>query len=98
MNHVYLTDDEIKQLALPVLVEHGIGTDIGLDRLNVVSPVFDEETGIWSLEVMHPASAALDARSSISAGSEVAQVILRAGDPRFFVVRHRFDVTSRDAA
>lgn len=98
MNHVYLSDDEIKQLALPLLNAPGLGSVVACEDLVVTGPTLEEDPDTWLLEVRHRAGERLDAMRSILASVTLKQSVSRRGDPRVFVIRHRFDRDARSAA
>lgn len=98
MNQVHLSDDEIKQLALPLLNQPGLGHGLTERDLLVSGPELEGDPDIWRLEVLHPAGAKLDVDLSISAGSSFTQSVFRNGDSRLFVLQHRFGAPFRSAA
>lgn len=98
MDQVYLSDDEIKQLALPLLNQPGIGQGLTVDDLSVHGPELEGDPDVWKVEVMHPSGAQIDAASSIKFGSHFTRAVLQRGDTRLFILRHQIGHASRRAA
>ena len=98
MNHVYLSDDEIKQLALPLLNQPGIGHGLTVDDLAIHGPELEGDADVWKVEVTHPSGAQIDAATSIKFGSQFTRAVFQRGDTRLFILRHQVGHASRQAA